>query len=66
MSKVQAINDNKAGIVDKIHALDFMMESLGKIHEENKEAVDEFHKKISTRKLLLMEELFKLLSHLSM
>lgn len=56
---------NIADLLGKIDALDYMLGSLGKVHEENKEAVEALQKKISTRKLLLMDELFKLLSHLS-
>jgi hypothetical protein len=59
------IRINQEGLLRKIGILDMMLESLGKVDKEQGEAVDEMVKKISTRKLLLMDELFKLLSSLS-
>jgi hypothetical protein len=59
------VQQNKAEIVDKIQGLDFMMGSLAKIHKDHEKEQAELYKKISTRKLLLMDELFKLLSHLT-
>lgn len=56
--------DNKAQIVDKLHALDFMLDSASKIHKDFEKEQEELYKKISTRKLILMEELYSLLSSL--
>lgn len=59
------IIDNKQALLHKIGILDMMLESLGKVDKDQGERVDEMVKKISTRKLLLMDELFKLISPLS-
>jgi len=59
------INDNKTAILNKIGILDMMLESLSKIDKDQGEKVDELVKKISTRKLILMDELYTLLSPLS-
>jgi hypothetical protein len=59
------IRANQDGLLRKLAILDTMMESLGRMDVNHGNEVDEMVKKISTRKLLLMDELFKLLSHLS-
>ena len=59
------IQQNKIDILNKLGALDAMLESLGKIHKDDGDKADEMVKKISTRKLVLMEELYNLLSPLT-
>jgi len=56
------VQDNKVAIINKIQALDFMLTSLDKVHKDNEKEIATMIKKISTRKLLLMDELFKLIS----
>lgn len=58
------VRTNQDDLLRKIGVLDMMLESLGRVDKDQGEKVDEMVKKISTRKLVLMEELFKLVSHL--
>jgi hypothetical protein len=60
-----SVEQNRQAILVKLGILDTMLESAGKVHEDNLKAQEELFKKISTRKLVLMEELFGLLSSLS-
>jgi len=59
------IQQNQIDLINKIGTLDAILESLGRMHVDHKEEVEDMTKKISTRKLTLMEELFKLVSHLT-
>jgi len=64
---INQVQSNKVALVEKIQALDFMMESLNKMDASQRDQVQEMVKKISARKLILMDELFQLLGsgHLS-
>ena len=59
------IQDNKMAILNKLGMLDAMMESLSKLHVDDQDKVGEMVKKISTRKLILLDELYNLLSPLT-
>ena len=59
------IQDNKNALLNKIGMLDMMLESLGKVHKDDSEKMEDMMKKISTRKLILMDELYNLLSPLN-
>lgn len=65
MKGSQTTLDHKANIVDKLHALDFMLSTLEKVAKDDGDKAEELVKKISTRKLILVDELFKLISPLS-
>lgn len=65
MSRQQDVLDNKQAILNKLGMLDIMIESSAKVHKDNEEAQEALFKKISTRKLVLMDELYTLLSPLN-
>jgi len=64
MKTAQTGADHKINVVDKLQALDFMIDSLSKLHKDDIVQQEEMLKKISTRKLILMEELYRLISPL--
>ena len=59
------IQQNRADLLNKIATLDMMLESLNKVHNDDATKQEELVKKISTRKLILMDELYNLLSNLA-
>ena len=60
----QNIHENRQEILAKLAILDTLLQSLGSIHEENQDKMDELHKKISTKKVILMDEMLKLISNI--
>lgn len=60
------IQENRTDLMNKLGVLDMMLESLAKIHKDDSEKVEELMKKFSTRKLILMEELYRLLSSVTL
>jgi len=62
--QMSSTDRNKLEIINKIDQLDYMLKSLGSVHQENEKQMDEIHKKISTKKLILMEEFLLLVTKL--
>ncbi len=59
------LGETKQNIVDiltKLQAYESVLMSINTIHSEYKEKADALHKSISARKLVLIEELHRLLS----
>jgi len=59
------VQDNKIALMNKIGMLDMMLDSLNKVHKDDSDKMEDMMKKISTRKLILIDELYALLSPLS-
>jgi len=59
------VQDNKIALMNKIGMLDMMLDSLNKVHKDDSDKMEDMMKKISTRKLILIDELYTLLSPLS-
>jgi hypothetical protein len=52
--------ENVQDILAKLQVLDFMFQTSGQTHVEKKEDVETLLKKVTTKKLILLEELFRL------
>lgn len=57
--------DNLANVTNKIQVLDFLLDSLGKVHKSKEKEVEDMTERLSNRKLILMEEAYKLISPLN-
>lgn len=63
--KVKPRQDRRQEALQYLAIMDTILQSLAGIHEVYKDHQEELHKKVSVRKLKLMEDLYELTSPLS-